>query len=105
MKMEIPYSVENDGADRTLQTQFRMQFEELQSVVFARMVNKVGDRLYWEQWAKSVAEIAEKQIARLNNLVEAEDVKDTFDEFLAGFNKTSIPKSPKNRLLRCYHNI
>jgi len=40
--------------------QLSLQFEELQNVVFARMVQKVGDRRYWEQWAKSVAEIAQR---------------------------------------------
>jgi predicted helicase len=35
-----------------------MQFGELQNIIFARMVKKVGDRLYWEQWAKEVAQIA-----------------------------------------------
>jgi len=65
-----PISVEGSRSDKTIQTQLLLQFEDLQNVVFARMVNKVGDRLYWEQWAKSVAEIAEKQIARLNNMVQ-----------------------------------
>ena len=94
-----PYSVGNDGVDRSLQIQFRMQFEELQGVVFARMVNKVGDRLYWEQWAKSVADIAEKQIARLNNLVEAEDVKATFDEFLSGLRINIHPEITKEQAI------
>jgi predicted helicase len=94
-----PVSVGHDGADRALQTQFRMQFEELQGVVFARMVNKVGDRLYWEQWAKSVADIAEKQIARLNNLVEAEDVKATFVEFLSGLQLNINPEITKGQAI------
>ncbi|MCK5062264.1 helicase, partial [Candidatus Parcubacteria bacterium] len=86
-----PISVESSRSDRTIQTQLLLQFEELQSVVFARMVNKVGDRLYWEQWAKSVAEIAEKQIARLNNMVKNEDVKNTFNEFLSELQQNINP--------------
>jgi predicted helicase len=86
-----PISVEGSRSDRTIQTQLLLQFEELQDVVFARMVNKVGDRLYWEQWAKSVAEIAEKQIARLNNMVKNEDVKDTFNEFLSELQQNINP--------------
>ncbi|MCD4677829.1 MAG: DEAD/DEAH box helicase family protein [Desulfobacula sp.] len=86
-----PISSESSRSDRTIQTQLLLQFEELQSVVFARMVNKVGDRLYWEQWAKSVAEIAEKQIARLNNMVKNEDVKDTFNEFLSELQQNINP--------------
>ncbi len=84
-------SDERSSSDGTVQTQLQLQFEELQSVIYARMVNKVGTRPYWEQWAKSVAEIAEKQITRLNNLVKNEDVKDTFDEFLSELQQNINP--------------
>jgi predicted helicase len=42
---------------KEINRQMAMQFEQLQSVVFARMVQKVGDRRYWEQWAKDVAQL------------------------------------------------
>lgn len=65
--------------------QLRLQFEELQSVIYARLVKKVGDRLYWEQWANTVAEIAERQIARIKDLISTnKDHRKAFDEFLAG---------------------
>src|SRR5690606_10245917 len=41
------------GSNKDLSKQLAMQFEQLQHVVFARMVDKVGDRRYWEQWAKT----------------------------------------------------
>ncbi|MDO8727916.1 MAG: DEAD/DEAH box helicase family protein [Candidatus Methanoperedens sp.] len=94
-----PISVEGSSSDRTIQTQLLLQFEELQDVVFARMVNKVGDRLYWEQWAKSVAEIAEKQIARLTNMVNNEDVKDTFNEFLSELQQNINPGITKEQAI------
>jgi len=87
-----PVSIRGDSEfDRTIQTQLKIQFEELQSVVFARMVNKVGDRGYLDQWAKSVVDIAGKQIGRLNTLVEDPDVKDTFEEFLLGLRDNIHP--------------
>ncbi|RXA21715.1 helicase [Methanosarcina sp. MSH10X1] len=94
-----PISVERSRSERTIQTKLLLQFEELQNLIFARMVNKVGDRLYWEQWAKSVAEIAEKQIARLNNLVKNEDVKDTFDEFLSELQQNINPKITREQAI------
>jgi len=94
-----PIDVKGSDSDRTIQTQFQLQFEELQGVVFARMVNKVGDRLYWDHWAKSVAEIAEKQIARLNILVENKDVKDTFDEFLEGLRQNINPEITREQAI------
>ncbi|HQO10327.1 MAG TPA: DEAD/DEAH box helicase family protein [Clostridiales bacterium] len=69
-----------------------LQFEQLQSVVFAKMVQKVGDRTYWEQWAKNVAEIAEKQVERINKLVKQDGThKKAFNDFLGGLQKNINP--------------
>ncbi|MEX2336157.1 MAG: type ISP restriction/modification enzyme, partial [Fulvivirga sp.] len=72
--------------------QMALQFEQLQSVVFARMVQKVGDRRYWEQWAKDVAIIADRQIERIKHLIETKtDQRAAFDNFLAGLQKNINP--------------
>ena len=71
--------------------QLSMQFEQLQSVVFARMVQKVGDKRYWEQWAKSVAEIAERQIERISTMIKSGEYKTAFDQFLSGLQKNINP--------------
>ncbi|MFM2032760.1 MAG: hypothetical protein RLZZ297_1525, partial [Chloroflexota bacterium] len=64
-------------------SQMTMQFSELQNAIFARMVQKVGDRRYWEQWAKNVADIAERQVARITRLVNDDTrQRDTFARFL-----------------------
>ncbi|MBU4486542.1 MAG: N-6 DNA methylase, partial [Candidatus Delongbacteria bacterium] len=69
-----------------------LQFEQLQHVVFAKMVQKVGDRTYWEQWAKNVAEIAEKQVERINTLVKQDGThKKAFNDFLGGLQKNINP--------------
>ncbi len=72
--------------------QLALQFEQLQSVVFAKMVQKVGDRRYWEQWAASVAQIAERQVERINRLIKEEgNHKKAFEDFLAGLQKNINP--------------
>lgn len=72
--------------------QFAMQFEELQGVIFAKMVKKVGDKRYWEQWAKNVAEIAERQMERIKRLIKEDDKhKQAFSEFLEGLQKNINP--------------
>ncbi|MDX9775466.1 MAG: type ISP restriction/modification enzyme [Petrimonas sp.] len=72
--------------------QMALQFEQLQSVVFARMVQKVGDRRYWEQWAKDVAQIADRQIERITYLIEnKKDQRKAFDNFLSGLQKNINP--------------
>lgn len=80
------------GNSATINNQIAMQFEQLQNVVFARMVNKVGDRRYWEQWAKSVAEIAERQAERINRLISEDKIhQEAFVNFLAGLQKNINP--------------
>jgi len=72
--------------------QLMLRFDELQSAFYARMVNKVGDRMYWEQWAKSVAEIAERQIERISRLVrDGGKHQKAFDRFLKGLQKNINP--------------
>ena len=84
------------GANKDFSSQLALQFEQLQNVVFARMVQKVGDRRYWEQWAKNVAEIAERQGERINRLILKEDHhKVAFDEFLTGLQKNINPSITK----------
>lgn len=72
--------------------QLALQFEKLQSVIFARMVEKVGDRRYWEQWAKDVAIIAKRQIERITYLIEnRKGQRKAFDNFLKGLQKNINP--------------
>lgn len=88
-----PYEVQgnDDGYDH-IGTQMRLHFDELQSVVFARMVEKVGERRYWEQWAKDVAIIAENQIERIKRLIKDEDKhQKAFEQFIIGLRKNINP--------------
>lgn len=56
------------------------------------MVKKVGDRRYWEQWAKSVAVIAERQVNRITKLVSEDSThKIAFANFLGGLRKNINP--------------
>ncbi len=75
-----------------LQRQMELEFEKLQDVLFARMVLKVGDRRYWEQWAKNVAEIAERQVERINRIIaEGGKHKAAFEDFLRGLQRNINP--------------
>ncbi len=73
-------------------SQLEMRFEQLQNVIFARMVQKVGSKRYWEQWASDVAKIAEKHIAQINRLIAEEPkARREFDRFLKGLHKDINP--------------
>ena len=40
--------------------QLDLQFGELQNGIYARLVEKVGDKMYWENWGKSIGDIAQR---------------------------------------------
>jgi len=83
---------EGNDPSKEIGRQIAIQFEQLQDVVFARMVEKVGDRRYWEQWARDVAKIAERQIERIKYLInEKKDQREAFDKFLSGLQKNINP--------------
>jgi predicted helicase len=84
--------IDNGASSKNISEQLSLQFQQLQSVVFARMVQKVGDKRYWEQWAKSVAEIAQRQIERITKLINEEPKhQKAFDSFLKGLHKNINP--------------
>ena len=87
------YLTDGDGpTSKNISDQISLQFEQLQNVVFAKMVNKVGDRRYWEQWAKSVADIATRQTTRIAELVNDNGKHQReFDKFLSGLHKNINP--------------
>jgi len=89
-------SVRDDSSsyetNKEINSQMAMQFEQLQSVVFARMVQKVGDRRYWEQWAKDIAVIAARQSERIQYLVSTKkNQKTAFANFVGGLQKNINP--------------
>lgn len=64
-----------------------LYFDKLQDVIFARMVERVGNRRYWEQWAKDIAEIAERHKQQILKLVDRPE----FQEYLRGLRKNINP--------------
>ena len=58
--------------------------DEFSRAVMAKIVEKCGTRDYWEDWAKDVAEIAERHITRITSLVEqpGSDAEQFFQDFL-----------------------
>lgn len=68
--------------------QLELRFGTLQDGIYARLVEKVGDKMYWENWAKSVGEIAQKFIERIALLIKENDNARTyFKEFISGLHK------------------
>ena len=60
--------------------------EQWQEAIYTKLVDKVGTRTYWEDWADDVATIAENQITRIKALLDGADgtLRAEFDSFVEG---------------------
>lgn len=73
---------------RTAQEQHELQFEigEIEKAIYAKLVQKVGNRHHWEDWANDIAKIARTHIDRITGIIEnPENAKEreAFDAFAA----------------------
>nr|WP_237462911.1 type ISP restriction/modification enzyme [Leucobacter chromiireducens] len=81
-----------DGSDnsesgpRFQQQEFDFPEDEVIDAMYARIVQKVGERTYWAKWASEVATIAEKHITRIEGLLAHPYSKQAveFKRFLKG---------------------
>lgn len=92
----------NEKTDR-LPEQLGFSFDPVelgkwQDAMFAKIVNKCGNRRYWEDWAKDIAEIADRHQMRIRALLEKPHSKGkkAFDEFLKGVRKNLNPSVSQN---------
>ncbi|WJY99834.1 Type III restriction enzyme, res subunit [Corynebacterium hansenii] len=96
-KLEVDFVGTGDGSETESQREraergFQaalFSLEEWQEAIYTRIVEKVGDRTYWEDWADDVADIAAAQIARIRVLLDAADehVRAEFDRFVDGLRR------------------
>ncbi|MGB3239720.1 MAG: DEAD/DEAH box helicase family protein, partial [Geitlerinemataceae cyanobacterium] len=100
-------SPDGDGSTETIATsessatQLTLNFPELEewrNAIYAKIVQKCGDRRYWEQWAGDVAKIADSHISRIQTLLESANPKhrQAFTEFLAGLHENINPNVTEN---------
>lgn len=71
--------------------QLELRFGEIQDGMYAKLVEKYGDRLYWENWAKEVGLIAYKFIERISKLIQSGVHKKAFNEYLKGLQRDLNP--------------
>ncbi len=64
--------------------QTSLGLDEFTKAVMAKIVKRCGTRDYWEDWAKDVADIAQRHITRIETTIleQNETAKQAFDEFL-----------------------
>ncbi|NMV49677.1 DEAD/DEAH box helicase [Lactobacillus reuteri] len=65
------------------QLELPLNWKEMQNAFYGKVVQKVGDRRYLEDWSKDVADIAKMYIRRINDLIDSNDgARLAFNKFL-----------------------
>jgi predicted helicase len=88
-KAELDQNDANPGYESSTLTSEQValfSLEKWQEAIYTKLVDKVGTRTYWEDWADDVAVIAENQITRINKLLEnaSPKMQREFDRFVDG---------------------
>lgn len=82
-----------------IDTQLEIRFGKIEDKIYAKLVEKVGDRMYWENWAKEMGAIARQFIARINKEVESGEYKKDMDEFVKSLQKNLNPSITQDQAI------
>lgn len=82
----VPSPTDNPTDADTAKQIALFSLERWQEAIYTKLVDKVGSRTYWEDWADDVAKIAENQVTRITKLVDGADkhLLAEFDDFVDG---------------------
>ena len=68
-------------------------FDQWRDAILSKIVQKVGEKRYWENWAKDIAGIAQDHMTRITALVDGSDsaLREEFARFLKGLQDNLNP--------------
>lgn len=66
-------------------------YQNFSQKIYGKLVEKCGDRMYWETWAGSVGNIAKNYETFIQKLVKTTKYKQTFDEFVLNLRQNLNP--------------
>ena len=73
-----------------------LAFDELTKNIRAQIVRKCGQRIYWKEWTKNIAKVAQQHIERINAILETDaQARAVFNKFLASIHKQLNDKVTK----------
>jgi predicted helicase len=84
---------DGEGEPAYVQPELQFPVGEWKDSVYAKIVDKCGNRMYWEDWSKDIADIANKHIALINNLLSGvnQEHRQAFDDFIQGLQENLNP--------------
>lgn len=65
------------------QTTLPLDLDGWQEALYAKIVKKVGDRMYWSDWADDVGKLAIRTIGTIREIVKKPACRDYFDSFVS----------------------
>ncbi|MFB7499427.1 DEAD/DEAH box helicase [Streptomyces sp. NPDC056161] len=85
-----------DAKDKEAQSAQHIQdalfsVSDWREAIYARIVDKVGERHYWEDWAKDIAQIAERHVIRIKAALAIPEKQTAFEEFVEELRATINP--------------
>ena len=75
---------DDDDTSSPLNGQLFLPMDIPPDAIFAKIVERCGDRKYWESWAKDVADIFRRVVGRIEGLLDNHEndlLRDWFDDF------------------------
>ncbi|NEY33197.1 DEAD/DEAH box helicase family protein [Streptomyces sp. PRKS01-65] len=86
---EDRHESETRAAQRATQLMFAV--DDWRDAIFARLVKRVGQRRYWEDWARDIADIADRHVTAITTALGDPGRRAAFEEFLAELRCTINP--------------
>jgi predicted helicase len=84
----IPVDIDAPKTPEDLQGRL-FEYEEWTGAIYTKIVQKVGTRAYWEDWARDVAAIAARHETRITHILDSSPAAaSAFDEFLGELHAT-----------------
>ena len=93
---------EGGKQDRIPQLPLDLVYKIPPGAIYARIVEKCGDRKYWPQWAADVAQIADRVRVRVSGLLQSPEritLRQDFQSFLADLQQTLNPSLQEDDLV------
>lgn len=77
-------SIIGDKDENVYQTSLDLDWGEIENAIYAKVVKKVGDRRYLEDWSEDVAKIAQRHIEQITIMISDKNSQTAieFDKFL-----------------------
>lgn len=97
-KPPVKSALDGEGGERPDNTvvidppiQLVFPVEDWKDAVYSKLVKKVGNRLYWDDWSKDIADVAARHMTLIEHLLEDPQNQDAFAAFLKSLQQTLNP--------------